>query len=111
MRSLVEPVSVAKATAAAPVFDGSVRVHTVTPNVDELAALVGHPVADTVDDVRAAADDLHAHGVEHVWVRRGMRGSLLSVAGPADAGGPARAPCSSAPRRWTSPTSREPATR
>jgi pseudouridine kinase len=86
VRSVFEPVSVAKATASAPVFDGSVRVHTVTPNVDELAALVGHPVADTVDDVRAAADVLHARGVEHVWVRRGTRGSLLSTAGPADAG-------------------------
>ena len=82
VRSVFEPVSVAKATAAAPVFDGSVRVHTVTPNVDELAALVGRPVADTVDAVRAAADLLHARGVEHVWVRRGTRGSLLSV-GPA----------------------------
>ena len=79
VRSVFEPVSVAKATAAAPVLDGSVRVHTVTPNVDELAALVGHPVADTVDDVRAAADVLHARGVEHVWVRRGTRGSLLST--------------------------------
>ncbi len=88
VRSVLEPVSVAKATAAAPVLDGSVRVHTVTPNVDELAALVGHPVDDTVDAVRAAADDLHARGVEHVWVRRGTRGSLLSVAGPELADGP-----------------------
>ena len=86
VRSVLEPVSVAKAAAAAPVFDGSVRVHTVTPNVDELAALVGHPVADTVDDVRAAADHLHGRGVEHIWVRRGTRGSLLSIAGSADAG-------------------------
>ena len=86
VRSVFEPVSVAKATAAAPVFDGSVRVHTVTPNVDELAALVGHRVADTVEGVRAAADLLHGRGVEHVWVRRGTRGSLLSVApGSADA--------------------------
>ncbi len=86
VRSVFEPVSVAKATGAAPVFDGSVRVHTVTPNVDELAALVGHAVGDTVDDVRAAADLLHARGVEQVWVRRGTRGSLLSVAGSAYAG-------------------------
>ena len=88
VRSVVEPVSVAKATAAAPVFDGSVRVHTVTPNVDELAALVGHPVAGTVGAIRAAADLLHARGVEHVWVRRGTRGSLLSVAGAARDGSP-----------------------
>ena len=84
VRSVVEPVSVAKATAAAPVFDGSVRVHTVTPNVDELAALVGAPVDGTVDGIRAAADVLHARGVENVWVRRGTRGSLVSTAGPAD---------------------------
>jgi len=86
VRSVVEPVSVAKATAAAPVFDGSVRAHTVTPNVDELAALVGRPVSDTVDDVRAAADLLHGHGLQHVWVRRGTRGSLLSIAGTTGAG-------------------------
>ena len=88
VRSVFEPVSVAKATAAAPVLDGSVRVHTVTPNVDELAALVGHPVDDTVDAVRTAADELHARGVEHVWVRRGTRGSLLSVGRAGDADGP-----------------------
>jgi pseudouridine kinase len=86
VRSVVEPVSVAKAAAAAPVFDGSVRVHTLTPNVDELAALVGAPVDGTVDGIRAAADVLHARGVENVWVRRGTRGSLVSLAGPADAG-------------------------
>jgi pseudouridine kinase len=88
VRSVFEPVSVAKATQAAGVFDGSVRVHTITPNVDELAALVGAPVADTVEGVRAAADLLHGRGVENVWVRRGTRGSLLSTAGPADAASP-----------------------
>ncbi|HYN66024.1 MAG TPA: carbohydrate kinase [Ornithinibacter sp.] len=86
VRAVFEPVSVAKATAAADVFDGSLRVHTVTPNVDELAALVGRPVADTVEAIRSAADVLHARGVEHVWVRRGTRGSLLSVAGSSAAG-------------------------
>jgi pseudouridine kinase len=88
VRSVFEPVSVAKATAAAPVLDGSVRVHTITPNVDELAALVGHPVDDTMDAVRTAADELHARGVVHVWVRRGTRGSLRSVATPSDTDGP-----------------------
>ncbi|MFL6080189.1 MAG: PfkB family carbohydrate kinase [Ornithinibacter sp.] len=93
VRSVLEPVSVAKATAAAAVFDGSVRVHTVTPNVDELAALVGAPVDDTVAGVRAAAAVLHSRGVEHVWVRRGTRGSLLSIAaGSSDAGSPDAGP-------------------
>lgn len=34
--SILDPVSVAKATAVAPVLDGTIPVHTVTPNVDEL---------------------------------------------------------------------------
>jgi pseudouridine kinase len=78
--AVLEPVSVAKATEVAPVIDGTVWVHTVTPNVDELAALVGRPVPDSVDGVVQAARALHERGVEHVWVRRGTRGSLLSVA-------------------------------
>ena len=89
---ILEPVSVAKATEARPVLDGTVRVHTVTPNVDELAALVGAPVAGDVDAIVAAAGLLHDRGVEHVWVRRGTLGSLLSIA-PRPTGddpGPAR---------------------
>lgn len=78
--AVLDPVSVAKATEASPALDGGVRVHTVTPNVDELAALVGQPVEDTADAVAGAARLLHARGVERVWVRRGTRGSLLSVA-------------------------------
>ncbi|MBM6402068.1 carbohydrate kinase [Phycicoccus sonneratiae] len=78
--AVLEPVSVAKATEAAPALDGTVPLHTVTPNVDELGALVGEAVEDTVEDVVRAAGLLHARGVERVWVRRGTRGSLLSVA-------------------------------
>ena len=36
-------------------LDGTIPLHTITPNVDELAALVGAPVAPDVDAVRAAA--------------------------------------------------------
>jgi pseudouridine kinase len=78
---VLEPVSVAKATAAAPALDAAVPLHTVTPNVDELAALVGGRVDDTVDDVVRAAGLLHERGVDQVWVRRGTRGSLLSIRG------------------------------
>ncbi|MFQ6171759.1 PfkB family carbohydrate kinase [Oryzobacter sp. R7] len=77
---ILDPVSVAKATEAAPALDGTVPVHTVTPNVDELAALVGAPVGRDVEAVVAAAGVLHDRGVEHVWVRRGTSGSLLSIA-------------------------------
>ncbi|MEO6791220.1 MAG: carbohydrate kinase family protein [Ornithinibacter sp.] len=80
--AVLEPVSVAKAADVATVIDGSVPLHTVTPNVDELAALVGQPVPDTVPGISAAALVLHDRGVEHVWVRRGTRGSLLSIAAP-----------------------------
>lgn len=80
--AVLEPVSVAKAAQVAPVLDGSVRLHTVTPNVDELAALVGRTVPDTPDGIAEAALVLHGRGVEHVWVRRGTRGSLVSVDAP-----------------------------
>lgn len=80
--AVLEPVSVAKATEVAKVLDAQVRVHTVTPNVDELAALVGRPVPDTVAGIAEAALVLHGRGVEHVWVRRGTRGSLLSITTP-----------------------------
>lgn len=88
---ILDPVSVAKATEAAPALDGTVPVHTVTPNVDELAALVGAPVSRDVAGVVAAAGVLHERGVEHVWVRRGTSGSLLSIAPRPVGDGPAPA--------------------
>ena len=81
----------------------------VTPNVDELAALVGHPVADTVDD-RA--------GRRRPPARPRRRARLGARAAPAAAccrrpgrRMPGRGPCSSAPPRWRSPTSPARATR
>ncbi|GAB4007266.1 carbohydrate kinase family protein [Nocardioides ultimimeridianus] len=74
---LVEPVSVAKAGRLAPLLDGR-PIDTVTPNIAELAALVGSPVANTRPAIARAAADLHGRGVRRVWVRRGRRGSLLS---------------------------------
>ncbi|MGL5817575.1 MAG: carbohydrate kinase family protein [Phycicoccus sp.] len=135
---VVEPVSVAKAAHVAATLRPDRPVHTVTPNLDELAALVGHPIAgrsghpadaghdgrigagrpadadadtdpdaddvrvtddtgrvrdagdterdlevtDDVDALVAAARELHARGVTHVWVRRAARGSLLVSARP-----------------------------
>ncbi|MGL5929480.1 MAG: carbohydrate kinase family protein [Dermatophilaceae bacterium] len=123
---VLEPVSVSKAARLAPALRPERPVHTVTPNVDELAALVGRRIGeeiadagagaaratdearrahdadaaddvdalaadagrakDVVDDVDAlvaAARELHLRGVTHVWVRRGIRGSLLVSAHPA----------------------------
>ena len=77
---VVEPVSVVKAGRLRALFAPERPVLAVTPNIAELAALVGHEVADTVPAITRAAAELHARGVRHVWVRRGARGSLLSSA-------------------------------
>ncbi len=80
VRTMVEPVSVAKAAAlgtAAGMFDPARPLHTVTPNSDEISAMTNLP-AGTGKELRAAADALHGRGVTHVWVRLGRRGSLLS---------------------------------
>lgn len=74
-----EPVSVPKAARLLPALQAGLAPHTVTPNVSELAALVGRDVPDTPGDLRGAAHDLHTLGVQTVWVRRGERGSLLST--------------------------------
>ncbi|GMA15990.1 winged helix-turn-helix transcriptional regulator [Deinococcus metallilatus] len=73
-----EPVSVPKTARLLPALHAGLAPHTVTPNVAELAALLGRDVADTPAALRKAAGDLHARGVQTVWVRRGERGSLLS---------------------------------
>ncbi|MBB5235883.1 pseudouridine kinase [Deinococcus budaensis] len=76
-----EPVSVPKGARLLPALRGGLAPHTVTPNVAELAALVGRDVPDTPGDLRGAVDELHGLGVQAVWVRRGERGSLLSTGG------------------------------
>jgi pseudouridine kinase len=67
VRTVIDPVSVAKARRIAPLLRGDRPVFAVTPNEDELVAL-------------GSVADLHARGVEVVWVRRGAAGSLLSTA-------------------------------
>lgn len=77
VRTVLEPVSVAKAARLARLLSPQRPAFTITPNVDELAALVDHPVADHDDELIAAARELHRRGVEYVWVSRGSAGSLL----------------------------------
>lgn len=69
-----EPVSVAK---AARLSDLVHDLFLVTPNADEVAALTGRPVGGW----RASVDDLHARGVEHVWLRHGAEGSWMCTRG------------------------------
>lgn len=77
---VLDPVSVAKARPLARTLSPQRPVTALTPNHDELQALVGEPVPNTKTGIAAAARRLHELGVEHVWVRRGARGSLLSSA-------------------------------
>lgn len=69
-----EPVSVAKAGRLADLVHD---LFLVTPNADELAALSGRPVTEW----RASVGDLHARGVEHVWLRHGAEGSWMCSRG------------------------------
>lgn len=74
---LVDPVSVAKSISIGPMLDAGLPIHTVTPNRDELSALVGQLVSSDAD-IAEAARRLHRAGVEYVWVTLGARGSVLS---------------------------------
>jgi len=65
-----EPVSVAKAARLADLVHD---LFLVTPNTDEVAALTGRDTADW----RGSVGDLHARGVEHVWLRHGAEGSWM----------------------------------
>ncbi len=83
VRVVLEPVSVPKAARIAPLLDATRPLFAVTPNVDELGALAGRPVADEPGDIASAATGLHARGVTHVWVSRGAAGSVLVTGGEA----------------------------
>jgi pseudouridine kinase len=78
-RVVFEPVSVPKASHLRLALDAGLAPYAVTPNIDELATLVGAPVANNQRSIRAATQQLHASGVDVVWVRRGGRGSLIST--------------------------------
>jgi pseudouridine kinase len=77
VRTILDPVSVPKAKLLTSSITAGRPLFAVTPNRDELAALTGMP-ARTDRQLRLAASSLHEHGVEHVWVRLGHSGSLLS---------------------------------
>jgi pseudouridine kinase len=94
--TVLEPVSVAKAGQVAPALDGSSPLHTVTPNVDELAALAGRAVEDTVEGALDAAALLHGRGVQHVSFPWPVRRARNPEPGPS-ARHPPRSPTSPGP--------------
>lgn len=78
-RVALEPVSVPKARAAREALSAGRPVALITPNRDELAAMVGASVLDDAS-IYGACAALHRDGVHLVWVRLGAQGSLLSSA-------------------------------
>lgn len=79
VRTILEPVSVPKAQILSTAVTEDRPLFAVTPNRDELTALTGLP-ARTDRQLRLAIENLHRRGVQHVWVRLGTRGSVLSSA-------------------------------
>jgi len=73
---LLDPVSAPKARRLVGILDARHRLHTITPDRHELAALTGEP-ADTPTQIGYAARALLERGVQRVWVRQGMSGSTL----------------------------------
>lgn len=74
-RVVLDPVSVPKAFRLRPVLAAGNRWFAMTPNLAELGALTGLDVSSSPD---GGIDALHEAGVEHVWVRLGPAGSVLS---------------------------------
>jgi pseudouridine kinase len=79
---VLDPVSIPKGARLAPLLGPGRPLLAVTPNLGELGALTGRAVGDE-RDVPEAAAHLHRLGAEHVWVRLGAAGSILSTDGRA----------------------------
>jgi len=78
---VMDPVSVVKARHLATTLSPQRPLLALTPNLDELESVVGERVDPSKAGIARAARKVHDLGVEHVWVRRGTRGSLLSSRG------------------------------
>ncbi len=79
---VLDTVSVPKAAHLARTLTPARPVLAITPNVDELGAVVEQGVPDDDEAIIAAASRLHDRGVQYVWVRRGAAGSLYSERAP-----------------------------
>ena len=74
---IVDPVSVQKARRVSSILAAGLPLHTITPNLDELRELTGS-VDSSRADLCAASAQLHAAGVQNVWISLGANGSFLS---------------------------------
>jgi pseudouridine kinase len=78
IRTILDPVSVPKAARLIPLITPDRPLYAITPNRDELHALTGQDTA-TDEGLLTAARTVHERGVQHVWIRLGPQGSLLSA--------------------------------
>jgi pseudouridine kinase len=74
---LVEPVSAVKIEKLNAILRRGAEIHTVTPNQQQLGALVGADLK-TLEATQKAARGLHDRGVANVLVGLGPEGALLS---------------------------------
>jgi pseudouridine kinase len=75
---LVEPVSAVKVEKLNAVLRRGAAIHTVTPNLQQLAALTGRELR-SLDATQHAARMLHDRGVLNVLVGLGAEGAMLST--------------------------------
>jgi pseudouridine kinase len=75
---LVEPVSAVKAEKLNAILRRGAAIHTVTPNLQQLAALTDRELRD-LDATQHAARMLNDRGVLNVLVGLGAEGALLST--------------------------------
>lgn len=74
---MFDPVSVPKAKRLLPALQAGLLPHTLTPNLEELEALLGREVGESTAAIAEAAAELLQLGAQVVWVRRGLQGSVL----------------------------------
>jgi pseudouridine kinase len=74
---LVEPVSAVKIEKLHAILRRGAEIHTVTPNRQQLGALIGADL-DSLEATRRAARSLHDRGVANVLIGMGPEGALLS---------------------------------
>lgn len=75
---LVEPVSAVKVEKLNAILRRGAAIHTVTPNLQQLAALTGRDLR-SLEATQQAARMLHDRGVLNILVGLGAEGALLSA--------------------------------
>jgi len=75
---VIDPVSIPKTESISAVINAGLPLHTITPNLGELAQLTG-ATGSSRADLCAASAQLHTANIMNVWISLGASGSFLSV--------------------------------